>query len=238
VTAPAPLLEVAGLAKSYRVGERSLTVLERIDFTMGEGQILAVMGQSGSGKSTLLHQVGLLDKPDDGLVLFRGTALPLEGALAAWARNRYFGFIFQFYHLLPEMNALENVLMPAMIREGYGAWRRRKGDTVERARHLLERVGLADRMTHRPPQMSGGERQRVAIARALVNQPPVLLCDEPTGNLDRRTAEGVRDLLWEINRADRQAMIVVTHSRDLARQADRTLTLVDGRLASVTEEDS
>jgi len=232
---PVPILVVEGLAKSYRIGGHTLRVLTGLDFTLGEGEILAIVGQSGSGKSTLLHQVGLLDRSDSGRVLFRGIELPLAGAHAAIARNRHFGFVFQFYHLLPEFSALENVLMPALILEGWGSYRRRRKELRQRARALLERVGLGERMTHRPPELSGGERQRVAIARALMNRPAVLLCDEPTGNLDRKTAEGVRDLLWGLNRDEGQSMIVVTHDAGLAARAHRTLTLVDGRLDGQTE---
>jgi lipoprotein-releasing system ATP-binding protein len=225
-----PLLEVHDVAKSFRIGGETLQVLQGVDFDLAEGEILAIVGQSGSGKSTLLHQIGLLDKPDRGSVVYKGVHMPLTGAQAAFARNRTFGFVFQFYHLLPEFTALENVLMPALILRSWLSWRAARRELRERARSLLERVGLGARMRHRPPQLSGGERQRVAIARALMNQPPILLCDEPTGNLDRRTAEGVRELLWDLNRTERQSMIVVTHDAGIAGQAHRTLTLVDGRL--------
>jgi len=229
---PGPILTVRGLTKSYRMAGRTLTVLEDVDLDLAEGEMLAIVGPSGSGKSTLLHQVGLLDRPDAGEVRYRGDPLPLGGTRAALARNRHFGFVFQFYHLLPEFDAVDNVLMPAMILQDAGSWRRRKRELRGRARALLERFGLGERMHHKPPQLSGGERQRVAIARGLMNAPPVLLCDEPTGNLDRKTADDVRRLLRELNRADRQSMIVVTHDRDFAREADRTLELVDGRLGT------
>ncbi|MCZ6573830.1 MAG: ATP-binding cassette domain-containing protein, partial [Planctomycetota bacterium] len=160
----------------------------------------------------------------------RGERMPLDGARAAGARNRFFGFVFQFYHLLPEFTALENVLMPARILEGWGAWRAARRKMKDHARSLLERMGLGDRMRHRPKELSGGERQRVAIARALMNRPRLMLCDEPTGNLDRTTAEEVRQLLWELNRTEGQAMILVTHDASVASHAQRTLTLVDGRL--------
>jgi lipoprotein-releasing system ATP-binding protein len=225
-----PILRISGLAKSYRIGNQAIPVLTSIDLELAEGEMLAIVGQSGSGKSTLLHQIGLLDKPDAGKVVFRGERLPLVGSHAAYARNRFFGFIFQFYHLLPEFTALENVMMPTMILQAWTEFRRRKSEIKERAMHLLDRVGLSHRVKHRPPQLSGGERQRVAIARALINKPDVLLCDEPTGNLDRRTAEGVKELLWNLHRTDSQAMIVVTHDASLAKETDRTLELVDGRL--------
>jgi lipoprotein-releasing system ATP-binding protein len=224
------LLEVREVSKSFRIGGETLQVLQGVDFNLEEGEILAIVGQSGSGKSTLLHQVGLLDKPDQGRVLYEGQELPLVGAEAAYARNRTFGFVFQFYHLLPEFTALENVLMPALILQSWLSYSRQRSELKERARSLLERVGLGGRVRHRPPELSGGERQRVAIARALMNRPAILLCDEPTGNLDRRTAEGVRDLLWDLNRTDGQTIVVVTHDQGLASRAHRTMMLVDGRL--------
>jgi len=231
----AALLEVKDVFKSFRMGSQTLEVLQGVDLAVADGEILAIVGQSGSGKSTLLHQVGLLDRPDRGRVLYRGEEMPLTGAQAAYARNRTFGFVFQFYHLLPEFTALENVLMPTLILRSWPSYRRERKELRERARSLLERVGLAGRTAHRPPELSGGERQRVAIARALMNRPAILLCDEPTGNLDRRTAEGVRDLLWDLNRAEGQTMIVVTHDVALAGQAHRTLTLVDGKLTEPSE---
>jgi len=229
------LIRVDELRKSFRMGSERLEVLRGASFDLYAGEILTVVGQSGSGKSTLLHQVGLLDASDSGSVRYRDGLLPLSGPGAAYARNRLFGFVFQFYHLLPEFTALENVLMPALILRDWGAWRRQKGELRARARDLLARVGLEGRMRHKPPQLSGGERQRVAIARALMNAPEVLLCDEPTGNLDRHTAESIRDLLWDLNRDEGQTMIVVTHDAGLARRADRTLRLVDGRLEPLEE---
>jgi lipoprotein-releasing system ATP-binding protein len=229
------LLEVTDIWKSFRIGGETLQVLQGVGFDLAEGEILAIVGQSGSGKSTLLHQVGLLDKPDRGSVVYKGEEMPLVGGEAAYARNRTFGFVFQFYHLLPEFTALENVLMPALILRSYVSYRRSRKELRESARSILERVGLGGRMRHKPPQLSGGERQRVAIARALMNRPPILLCDEPTGNLDRRTAEGVRDLLWDLNRTERQSMVLVTHDTGIAGQAHRTMTLVDGKLDGRTE---
>ncbi|MDH3590834.1 MAG: ABC transporter ATP-binding protein, partial [Planctomycetota bacterium] len=205
------ILSARGIERVYRMGSQTLHVLRGVDLDLGEGEMLSIVGQSGSGKSTLLHQVGLLDKPDAGDVKFRGETLPLRGPRAAAIRNKLFGFVFQFYHLLPEFTALENVMMPRMIAEGWVSYRRQKREIRERAASLLGRVGLTERMKHRPNQLSGGERQRVAIARALMNEPPVLLCDEPTGNLDRETAEGIRELLWDLNRSDSQSMILVTH---------------------------
>ena len=231
----APLLSVRYLSRSFRMGSTSLDVLDKVDLDVHEGEILSIVGRSGSGKSTLLHHIGLLDKPDDGEVRLRGERMPLEGARAAGARNRFFGFVFQFYHLLPEFTALENVLMPAMIREDASGWWRQRKVLRKRAEELLERVGLTERRKHRPPQLSGGERQRVAIARALMNEPPVLLCDEPTGNLDRQSADSIRDLLWGLNRDHGQTMVVVTHDSELAAAGHRVMELLDGRLREFAE---
>ena len=235
ISTAAPILEVRDVHKSYKMGRQTLDVLRGVDVQVNEGEILALVGQSGSGKSTLLHQLGLLDEPERGSILFRGEELPRTGNRAAVARNLHFGFIFQFYHLFPEFNALENVLLPAMILDGYGTWRRRRSELRDRAKGILESMGLQERLKHRPKELSGGERQRVAIARALMNQPEILLCDEPTGNLDRKTARGVRDLLWDLNRTQGQTMIVVTHDAHLAEDADRMLELIDGRLRVSSE---
>jgi len=230
-----PLLSVHGLSRSFRMGGITLNVLRDIDLELHQGEILAIIGRSGSGKSTLLHHIGLLDRPDTGEVRLRGERMPLTGSAAAGARNQFFGFVFQFYHLLPEFSALENVLMPAMIREGAVSWMRQRRELRQRARSLLESVGLQDRMKHRPPQLSGGERQRVAIARALMNEPSVLLCDEPTGNLDRQSADSIRDLLWALNRDKAQSMVVVTHDANLAADGHRVMELIDGRLQQFVE---
>ncbi|MHC4941211.1 MAG: ABC transporter ATP-binding protein [Planctomycetota bacterium] len=229
------ILSIHGLTKSFRMGGQKLEVLRGIELEVIEGEILSVVGRSGSGKSTLLHHIGLLDKPDSGQVLLRGESMPLDGARAACARNRFFGFVFQFYHLLPEFSAVENVLMPAMIREDAGSWWRRKRELRGRAQHLMEQVGLKDRMKHKPPQLSGGERQRVAIARGLMNEPELLLCDEPTGNLDRASAESIKELLWGLNSEQKQTMVVVTHDPNLAAEGNRVLVLEDGRLREFEE---
>jgi lipoprotein-releasing system ATP-binding protein len=229
------ILSIHGLAKSFRMGGQKLEVLRHIDLEVFEGEILSVVGRSGSGKSTLLHHIGLLDRPDTGQVLLRGESMPLDGARAACARNRFFGFVFQFYHLLPEFSAVENVLMPALIREDAISWWRRRKELRARARHLMDQVGLKDRMKHKPPQLSGGERQRVAIARGLMNEPELLLCDEPTGNLDRRSAESIKELLWGLNAEQKQTMVVVTHDPNLAAEGNRVLELLDGRLKEYEE---
>ena len=230
-----PLLSVRNLSRRFRMGGKTLDVLRQVDMDLNEGEILSIVGRSGSGKSTLLHHIGLLDRPDEGEVFVRGERMPMDGARAAGARNRFFGFVFQFYHLLPEFTALENVLMPAMIQHDAASWWRQRKQLRRRAEGLLERVGLTARRRHRPPQLSGGERQRVAIARALMNEPPVLLCDEPTGNLDRQSAESIRDLLWELNRENGQTMVVVTHDTQLAAAGHRVMELVDGRLREFAE---
>jgi lipoprotein-releasing system ATP-binding protein len=225
------LLEASGLRKSYRVGGSKLDVLRGVDLEVREGEILAILGTSGCGKSTLLHVLGWLDRPDAGRIVFDGRdRATLSNAERARLRNQVMGFVFQFYHLLPELSALENVMMPTMIQHGELAWRGHRGAARERARALLTLVGLADRMKHRPRQLSGGERQRVAIARALQNQPRFLFCDEPTGNLDGHTAEDVRRLLWGLNEKQGQTMVIVTHDAKLAAHAHRVVQLVDGRI--------
>jgi lipoprotein-releasing system ATP-binding protein len=230
-TRPA-VLEARGVEKSYAMGGEPLRVLRGVDLEVRDGEILAILGKSGCGKSTLLHVLGWLDRADRGEVLYEGRdRSKLSSGERARLRNRLMGFVFQFYHLLPELDAVENVLMPAMIRYGTREWRSEKKAQRERARHLLETVGLEARMEHRPAQLSGGERQRVAIARALQNEPRFLLCDEPTGNLDGKTAEDVRRVLWDLNAASGQTMVVVTHDAKLAEQADRIVHLVDGRIA-------
>jgi lipoprotein-releasing system ATP-binding protein len=233
-----PLLACRGLEKSYRVGGGRLDVLRGVDLDIAEGEILAILGKSGCGKSTLLHVLGWLDKPDRGRILLRGRDRSTIGiAERARLRNQVMGFVFQFYHLLPELSALENVLMPALIRHGPLAWPRHRGAERARARELLELVGLSERAKHRPRQLSGGERQRVAIARALQNRPGFLFCDEPTGNLDGKTADDVRRLLWGLNEEQGQTMVVVTHDAKLASQAHRVVHLVDGRIETGREVD-
>ncbi len=201
-------------------------VLRGVSLTVGAGDRLAVVGPSGSGKSTLLNIMGTLDRPTSGRVLLEGTDLAgLDEEALAEVRRRRIGFVFQLHHLLPQCTALENVLVPALAAE-----RRVPAEVEARARRLLERVGLADRMDHRPGQLSGGERQRVAVARALVNRPALLLADEPTGSLDRAASERLADLLLELNREEGVALVVVTHALDLARRMDRVMELRDGRL--------
>ena len=226
--APRVVLSARGLKKSYRMGPHRVEVLRGADLDVHEGEILAILGSSGSGKSTFLHVLGLLDKTEEGSIVFEGRdRASLSAAERASIRASAIGFVFQFYHLLPELTALENVMLPAMIVKASASER---AAALARARLTLARVGLASRETHRPSQLSGGERQRVAIARALQNRPRVLLCDEPTGNLDGRTALEVRRLLWDLNAAERQTLVIVTHDAALAAQAHRVVHIVDGRI--------
>ncbi|MHC4821654.1 MAG: ABC transporter ATP-binding protein [Planctomycetota bacterium] len=218
------------LRKVFRSGSSEIRILDGLDLELRTGEIVAVVGASGVGKSTLLHILGLLDKPDSGLLELEGKDLSrIGGAARDSLRNRFLGFVFQFFHLVPELSATDNVLLPARIRAGLLDWLSNGKDTRARAMELLDRVGLSERHTHRPAQLSGGERQRVAIARALMNDPRVLLCDEPTGNLDPATSRDV----WEVLRGfrdDGRAILVVTHDDQLAGDADRVLRLTRGTL--------
>lgn len=226
-----PLLSASGLEKTYVMGTQRIRVLRGLSLTLEEGEIVAVLGASGVGKSTLLHVLGLLDKPEKGRLTYRGEdLLSLSSGKRAKRRNGIFGFVFQFYHLIPELTALENALLPAMIEKGTFAWRRERRELRERARSILVGLGMEHRLKHRPSQLSGGERQRVAIARALMNDPDVLLCDEPTGNLDPETSLGVRDALWDLHDRKHRAMLVATHDEALAARADRIFRLTDGTL--------
>jgi lipoprotein-releasing system ATP-binding protein len=220
-----PFIDVRGLSKSYTMGTRRLDVLRDLDLTMGQGEMVAVVGASGVGKSTLLHVLGGLDAVDSGTVRIGQTDLAQlsDDALVAF-RNRHVGFVFQFHHLLPEFSALENAEMPMRIARRPAAERR------ARAALLLERVGLADRTDHRPGMLSGGEQQRVAIARALIMQPSLLLADEPTGDLDEATAEALHGLLREMHREHGLTSIIATHNPRLAAACDRVLRLEGGRL--------
>jgi len=219
------LLRARGLRKSFPMGEGLVEVLRGVDLDLRAAERLAIVGNSGVGKSTLLHVLGTLDRPSSGTVHFRGEDLfGREGAELARFRNRQLGFIFQFHHLLPEFNAVENVMMPGLV-GGLGF-----AEMRPRAEKLLHEVGLGHRVVHPVGKLSGGERQRVAVARALVLEPALILADEPTGNLDPKTGDQVLDLLLEMNRVHGTALVVVTHSPEIARRLGRRAVLVDGYL--------
>lgn len=228
---PAPLLAVRDLRKAYRSGTGSLEVLRGVDLDIEPGGFVAIVGQSGSGKSTLLHLMGLLDAPDGGEVRLEGGRIDdLPATRRDRLRNEAIGMVFQAYHLLPELTALENAVSPLLVRHGIIDWMRSRRAALDRARGLLERFGLGERLHHLPRQLSGGEMQRVAIARALVAGPRVLLADEPTGNLDERTGEGILQTLVELNRRDGLSIVMVTHDAAIAARADRIVRLVAGRV--------
>ncbi len=224
-----PDLIVDNVAKQFPTRAESLTVLRGVSLELSNGQNLAILGPSGSGKSTLLHIIGTLLEPTSGQISLDGhNPFSLNESQLADFRNRKIGFVFQDHHLLPQCSVLENVLLPSI------AHGRVDGTLIERARSLLARVGLADRLEHRPAELSGGERQRVAVARALILRPMLLLADEPTGNLDRSTAADVGQLLLELQREEQNMLIVVTHSLELASHLDRRLELDAGKLIPAT----
>jgi lipoprotein-releasing system ATP-binding protein len=224
-------LESKGVCKSYRKGQTVIPVLRGVDLQVRRGEFLAIIGQSGSGKSTLLHLLGTLDAPDEGEVRFAGRRVDnLPNAQRDALRNRQLGMIFQFYHLLPEMTALENVLSPLMIAQGAWSYFRQRKKHQAAATELLKVTGLAHRMKHKPRELSGGEMQRAAIARALIMGPEVLLADEPTGNLDRTTGQEILRILRTLNRQQNLTIVMVTHDLAIAEQADRIVRLVEGRV--------
>ncbi len=224
-------LQVIGLRKSYRKAKHEIPVLKGVDLQINEGDFTAIVGQSGSGKSTLLHLLATLDKPDSGEIWFGDSRIDnLPSRHLEHLRNQKFGLVFQFYHLLPELTTIENVLVPRMIQDGmWSYWRNRKKYRT-RALELLEIVGLSDRLYHYPRQLSGGEMQRTAIARSLVSNPSVLLADEPTGNLDKENGSEVMKTLFELQRNENLTIVMVTHDESIAAEADHIVKLEDGRV--------
>jgi len=224
------ILESEGIHKSYRMGATDVKVLKGVNLAVKRGEFLAIVGASGSGKSTLLHILGALDTPDKGIVRFEGRDLSQHSARELNRfRNKMVGFIFQFYHLLDELNVLENVFLPAMASKSMLGWLACRRRVKNRAKDLLAQLGLLERAKHKPYQLSGGERQRVAIGRALMNEPKLLLADEPTGNLDSATGIGILEVFEKLNKGG-QTIIMVTHDERIARRAGRIITLADGKI--------
>lgn len=227
-----PVLQARRLVKSYRKDRLEVPVLRGVDLEIFSGEVTAMVGRSGSGKSTLMHLLATLDSPDQGEVLYHGQRIDNASRRERdQYRNHDIGIIFQFYHLMPELSAIENVLMPTMIGNSMLGFLRSRTVHRQRAAALLERVGLAERMHHKPSELSGGEMQRAAIARALMSDPTVLLADEPTGNLDSETGRSILDLLRDLNESDELTIVMVTHDDAIAAVADRTVRLESGRIA-------
>jgi lipoprotein-releasing system ATP-binding protein len=230
------IIRASGLRKSFQMGDANVLVLKNVDLSVRRGEFLAIEGRSGSGKSTLMHLLGALDIPDNGTIEYEGSEFGgLSAGQRSKIRNTQFGFVFQFYHLLPELNVLENTLLAPMIEHSWFSFKAQKPELKTRASTILDQMGLAHRLKHRPNQLSGGERQRVAIARALMNSPKVLFADEPTGNLDAETGRQIMNVLEKLHQEKGQTIVMVTHDRSLAREADRVLFLEDGRLKSETD---
>jgi ABC-type lipoprotein export system ATPase subunit len=224
------ILKAEGLYKSYRMGEAKVSVLRGVDLAVKKSEFVAIVGASGSGKSTLLHILGALDRPEKGVVSFEGRDLSRIGERELNKfRNKMVGFVFQFYHLLDELSVLENVFLPAMASKSIFGWFGSRRWARGRARELLSELGLSERANHKPYQLSGGERQRVAIGRALMNEPRILLADEPTGNLDSATGNGILKVFERLNRAG-QTIVMVTHDERIAQKAGRIITLADGKI--------
>lgn len=220
------LLRCENISKFYDEGEQKVQVLKEVSFSMNAGELVAIVGSSGSGKSTLLHTLGGLDQPSSGEVWIRGQSLQkLNSDKLALLRNQNLGFVYQFHHLMADFTALENVMMPMLI------GKQNKTEAANRAEKMLQAVGLSHRITHRPSALSGGERQRVAIARALVNNPALVLADEPTGNLDQKTTESIFDLIQQLNQEQNIAFLLVTHDLNLANKLSRRLVMRDGVLS-------
>jgi lipoprotein-releasing system ATP-binding protein len=237
MTDSVPLLSAVGLCKTYRKHAVVTEVLKGVDLDVHAGEFLSIVGNSGSGKSTLLHLLGTLDKPDAGQIRFCGERIDdLPAERLNRMRNGVFGFIFQFYHLLPELTALENVLIPMMITHSVLGWLLKRGEMRHRATELLDRVGLGHRLNHRPRELSGGEMQRAAIARALITKPRVLLADEPTGNLDVDNGNEIVRLLRDLNQQDGLTIIMVTHNMEILSATDRVVRLVAGKVEGAAEQ--
>jgi lipoprotein-releasing system ATP-binding protein len=232
------MLTAENLHKTYSKDAVKVPVLRGLNLEVQAGEFVSVIGASGSGKSTLLHLLGTLDRPDEGVIHLAGERIDnLPADRRDLLRNQTFGFIFKFYHLLPELNALENVLVPQMIAHSVFGWFRQRHPLRQRAAELLERVGLGQRLRHRPRELSGGEMQRAAIARALVNRPRILLADEPTGNLDAATGTEIVRLLRDLNRRDGLTIIMVTHNLEIAEESDRLIRIAEGRVKETIAPD-
>jgi lipoprotein-releasing system ATP-binding protein len=226
-----PILRASSLHKTFQMGESLIEVLKSVDLSVKSGEFVAIEGRSGSGKSTLLHLLGALDAPDSGQIDYQGRDIAaIPSADRSKLRNTEFGFVFQFYYLLPELNVIENTMLAAMVEFSALSYRSKQNELRERASAVLEQLGMGHRFKHKPAQLSGGERQRVAIARALMNSPKVLFADEPTGNLDADTGRQIMVVLEKLHKEHGQTIVMVTHDRQIARQADRTLVLKEGRL--------
>ena len=225
------LLRAEGLTKYYATGEAQLRVLRGLALSVEKGEFLTIVGASGTGKSTLLHLLALLDEPTGGGIFFKdedvGTLSQKERSAI---RCKHFGFVFQFYYLLPEFNAMENLIMPAMIELRRGQFAAKRKEILDRARRIAGQLGVGDRLSHKPNQLSGGEQQRIAIGRALVNEPEILFCDEPTGNLDEGTSAEILDLLFQLNKDPGATIVMATHNLDVARASGRALELHNGKL--------
>ena len=225
------ILHVEDITKTYQSGPQSVEVLKGVNLKIQKGEIVIIMGPSGVGKSTLLHLIGGLDKPTSGKIVVNNTNIfELENSKLAHFRNTSIGFVFQFHHLLPEFSALENLMIPGMINKS------NLEELKLKSVALLDKIGLSDRINHKPSQLSGGEQQRVAVARALVNQPQLILADEPTGNLDKRNSESLYNLIFELNRTLNQTFIIVTHNEMMARNANKVVELEDGKIKNLIQK--
>lgn len=221
------IIQATGICKSYKQSKKTLEILKGIDIEIDEGEFVSIVGPSGAGKSTLLHILGGLDQPNTGTVILDNeNVYRLKDEARAKLRNRKIGFVFQFYHLLPEFTAIENVMLPLLVREDKINTKKFE----QKSKELLEQVGLGNRLDHKPNQLSGGEQQRVAIARALVNDPKIIFSDEPTGNLDSQSGNEIIELLMELNKKNKQTLVIVTHDDNIARFSSRVIRMKDGEI--------